>query len=131
MSVIISIDAEGDLAMTIPHEHGETTVKLKPGYEAEAMTKVLRAQAAGVRRVTGTLAAPTQAELVHNAQHGMFPDEKCAFCKALARQAERSSNRTPRRMPIILAEHGGVVVRRIQAKSNKIKRDVTLEMIGL
>lgn len=130
MSVTISLANDGSLQMTIPHESGETTVALRQGNEVEAIARVLQAQANGTRRHTGFAAAPTQAELVHNARHGTFPDPRCVFCKALAAAAGKSSKRAKAR-PVVLAEHGGVVIRRIQAKSKKISRDVTLEMLGL
>lgn len=88
-------------------------------YDLQDLVAILEAQAAGLRNI-GSDGAPTGAQAYHYAKHSMFPDERCAFCRAdraIARAAEVESNADALRRGIRPLQRfvadGGVVVRRV------------------
>lgn len=122
--IILTLSPEGSLVAELPGPNGaRRKVPLRDHEAVESIRRMLSAQLRSQWEI-GTDGAPTARQVKHWEQHDSFADDRCPFCIAEG----RTRGGKPRARPIVLAEHGGVTVRRVAAKSRKIAKErLTLE----
>ncbi len=115
----VSLTPSGALQVELPWGQGEhRLITLRAGDEAGTLQRILEARLAA-HYVIGDDGAPTASQVRHWERHGIWPDPRCAHCRAEGTVA-RGNGRKSR--AVVLAEHGGVTIRRVPAKSNKISK---------
>ena len=86
-TVLVSLRADGGLQVELPATNGG--LRLVPLRDTDAspigdtLTRILLGLARDERAI-GTEGAPTQAQVRHWERHAIWPDDKCAFCRAEA-----------------------------------------------
>lgn len=85
IEVKVSLSPNGTLQVAFPGSNGDRYVPLKPGHEVEILIRILLARSHEI----GSEGAPTTAQALHWAKHQIFPDSRCAFCRAEAKDRER------------------------------------------
>ncbi len=87
VSVILSLTAEGSLAVELPGPFGASRIiPLRESTSAnptETLKRILTSLAIGQTKL-GSDGAPTSAQVKHWERHGTFADSKCPFCQAEA-----------------------------------------------
>lgn len=113
--VIVTLSPQGGLVVELPGANGgRHRVELRHGAEGEDLRRILEAQL-GQRCQLGEDGSPTQAQVKHWEQHGVFADERCPFCIAEGRTTGPKRQRQPR--AVVLTEWAGVKVRRVRHAS--------------
>lgn len=127
--VLISLSPEGSLVAELPGANGSRRKVVLKDHEAVAsLRRMLQAQANSQWEI-GTDGAPTARQVKHWEQHDIFADDRCPFCIA---EGRIRGGKPRRAQPVLLSEHGGVVVRRLPPKGRKIKQPpLTLVDLGL
>ena len=118
------------IIITLHPETGQIVAEL-PGFMAtrrkvevrdlETLRRMLDAQRDN-RSEIGSDGAPTQAQVKHWEDHGIWPSDRCRFCLSEGRINKPSGER---RRPVVVAQNGEVTVRRLPA--GKSFRHKTLE----
>lgn len=130
--VLVTLRSDGGLQMEFPWSGGRRQVEMRNGEAEEDLLRVLHAQLQK-RIALGEDGSPTQAQLKHWEQHGMFGNERCAFCRAEGRFDKRGRER--RNQPREIVVHGDVVVRRVAPKGRgsekRSESGKTAEELGL
>ncbi len=119
-TLLVSLTTEGALCMALPGPTGVPRyVTLKPGHEAQILTRILEGQATG-KYAIGSDGAPTSQQSEHWAKHSTFPDSRCPHC-----QAEGRFSSTKIKLTTIVrssVQRGEITVRRLNPSSAKIVR---------
>lgn len=129
--VKVTISTSGALQAALPGAQGtDRIIELKPGTEAASLTRILVAQLA-LHYAIGEDGAPTEVQVRHWERHQVFADSRCPFCLAEGRVT--ASGRQRGNAPVVLADYGGVTVRRVQGKGKGGSRrvDKSMEELGL
>lgn len=125
--VIVTLSPQGELCAELPINGGRRRVQMAKSEVAETLLRILQSQLTS-RIALGEDGAPTQAQVMHWERHGTWADDRCTFCIAegrthgrIARQSRRSE---------ILAEYGGVTVRRVAAGKRAKRQPRQVAAIG-
>lgn len=110
--VIVTLSPQGELCAELPINGGRRRVAMRQSEVADTLLRILQSQLVS-RIALGEDGSPTQAQVTHWERHGTFADDRCAFCIAEGRTHGRQV-RASRRSEI-LAEHDGLIVRRVAA----------------
>lgn len=132
--VLVTLSPDGQLIAELPGANGSRRrVELRRGCEAESLTRMLQAQLASQVAI-GEDGAPTQAQVRHWERHSVFADPRCPHCVHDGRSAGPRELRSRKPAPVVLAEHGGVTIRRVAAgkrAAKLIRTSKTVADLGL
>lgn len=109
--LMVRLGASGDLMVELPGAEG--TPRLLPLYgSVDLLVSILEGMAAGHEGL-GEAGAPTGQLALHEAKHGVFPNERCPFCiiEGLSRGSRELATRKPRGLRAV--GDGSVQVRHI------------------
>lgn len=113
--IIVTLSPSGLLQVELPGANGgRRKIELRSGEGERDLLRMLGAQL-HAHYAIGEDGAPTEQQVQHWEQHGIWPSAKCPFCKAEGRASNGTSG--SRKRQGLVAEYGGVEVRRIEPKA--------------
>jgi hypothetical protein len=113
--LILTLSPENSLVVELPGVMGtRRRVELRPGSEAETLTRILRAQREEKAEI-GLDGAPTQAQVRHWERHSIWSDSRCRFCIAEGKASPAHSAKPTRRSSVIERRPDGVEIKKLRA----------------
>jgi hypothetical protein len=115
--LLLTLAPDGTLQVELPGAMAtRRVVPVRDRECASTLKRMLEAQARSDVAI-GEDGSPTQAQVRHWERHGVFGDPRCPHCIS-----EGFRPRGSRVRAVVIAEHGGVVVRRVPARKSGLPK---------